>query len=72
MEDVNRLKTLLIEKKKTSKWLSEQLEITPSTVSKWCTDTSQPDIKTLAKISILLDVSVVELYNQHLWSLFNL
>lgn len=72
MEDVNRLKILLIEKKKTSKWLSEQLEITPSTVSKWCTDTSQPDIKTLAKISILLDVSVVELYNQHLWSLFNL
>lgn len=71
MEDVNRLKILLIEKK-TSKWLSEQLEITPSTVSKWCTDTSQPDIKTLAKISILLDVSVVELYNQHLWSLFNL
>ena len=42
MEDINRLKLLLVEKKKTSKWLSEQLGITPSTVSKWCTNTSQP------------------------------
>jgi len=44
MEDINRLKLLLVEKKKTSKWLSEQLGITPSTVSKWCTNTSQPDL----------------------------
>lgn len=64
MEDINRLKLLLVEKKKTSKWLSEQLGITPSTVSKWCTNTSQPDMETLARISKLLDVSVVELYNQ--------
>ena len=54
MEDINRLKLLLVEKKKTSKWLSEQLKITPSTVSKWCTNTSQPDIGTLIKISKLL------------------
>ena len=47
MEDINRLKLLLVEKKKTSKWLSEQLKITPSTVSKWCTNTSQPDMETL-------------------------
>ena len=65
MEDINRLKLLLVEKKKTSKWLSEQLGITPSTVSKWCTNTSQPDMETLARISKLLDVSVEELYNQH-------
>ena len=64
MEDINRLKLLLVEKKKTSKWLSEQLGITPSTVSKWCTNTSQPDMGTLARISKLLDVSVEELYNQ--------
>ena len=64
MEDINRLKLLLVEKKKTSKWLSEQLGITPSTVSKWCTNTSQPDMETLARISKLLDVSVEELYNQ--------
>jgi transcriptional regulator with XRE-family HTH domain len=64
MEDINRLKLLLVEKKKTSKWLSEQLGITPSTVSKWCTNTSQPDMETLARISKLLGVSVESLYNK--------
>ena len=64
MEDINRLKLLLVEKKKTGKWLSEQLGITPSTVSKWCTNTSQPDMETLARISKLLDVGVEDLYNQ--------
>lgn len=64
MEDINRLKLLLVEKKKTSKWLSEQLGITPSTVSKWCTNTSQPDMETLARISRLLGVGVEELYNR--------
>lgn len=64
MEDINRLKLLLVEKKKTSKWLSEQLGITPSTVSKWCTNTSQPDMETLARISKLLNVGVEDLYNQ--------
>ena len=64
MEDINRLKLLLVEKKKTSKWLSEQLGITPSTVSKWCTNTSQPDIETLVRISKLLDVELEELFNK--------
>lgn len=64
MEDINRLKLLLVEKKKTSKWLSEQLGITPSTVSKWCTNTSQPDMETLARISKLLDVELEELFNK--------
>jgi len=64
MEDINRLKLLLVEKKKTSKWLSEQLGITPSTVSKWCANTSQPDMETLARISELLNVGVEDLYNQ--------
>jgi transcriptional regulator with XRE-family HTH domain len=64
MEDINRLKLLLVEKKKTSKWLSEQLGITPSTVSKWCTNTSQPDMETLARISKLLKVGVEELYDK--------
>ena len=61
MEDINRLKIVLVEKKKTSKWLSEQLKITPSTVSKWCTNTSQPDIGTLIKISKLLNISIEDL-----------
>ena len=64
MEDINRLKIVLVEKKKTSKWLSEQLKITPSTVSKWCTNTSQPDIGTLIKISKLLNISIEDLLNK--------
>ena len=61
MEDVNRLKIVLVEKKKTSKWLAEQLEVNPSTVSKWCTITSQPPLETLIQISQLLKVEVTEL-----------
>ena len=64
MEDINRLKIVLVEKKKTSKWLSEQLKITPSTVSKWCTNASQPDIGTLIKISKLLNISIEDLINK--------
>ena len=64
MEDINRLKLLLVEKKKTSKWLSEQLGITPSTVSKWCTNTSQSDMETLPRIAKLLNVGVEDLYNK--------
>ena len=43
MQDVNRLKLVLVEQKKTSKWLSEELGVSPSTVSKWCTNSSQPE-----------------------------
>ena len=64
MEDINRLKIVLVEKKKTSKWLSEQLKITPSTVSKWCTNTSQPDIGTLIKISKLLNITIEDLISK--------
>ena len=64
MQDVNRIKLVLVEQKKTSKWLSEELGVNPSTVSKWCTNSSQPDIETLAKISRLLEVSVEDLYNK--------
>lgn len=61
MEDVNRIKLVLVEKKKTSKWLSEQLGVTPSTVSKWCTNSSQPDLNTLLKIADYLEVDLREL-----------
>ena len=61
MEDINRIKLVLVEKKRTSKWLSEQLGVTPSTVSKWCTNSSQPDLGTLLKIADLLDVDIKEL-----------
>ena len=61
MEDVNRIKLVLVEKKRTSKWLAKQLGVNPSTVSKWCTNTSQPDVACLLKIADLLDVDLREL-----------
>ena len=61
MEDVNRIKLVLVEKKRTSKWLSEQMGVKPSTVSKWCTNTSQPDITSLLRIADLLEVDIKEL-----------
>lgn len=72
MELVNRIKIVLFEKKRTSKWLSEQLGVNPSTVSKWCTNTSQPDIACLLRIADLLEVDIKELlvreYKQYLLS----
>ena len=56
MEDVNRIKLVLVEKKRTNKWLSDQMGVTPSTVSKWCTNSSQPDLPSLLKIADLLEV----------------
>jgi len=61
MEDINRLKVVLVEKKRTSKWLAEELEKDPSTVSKWCTNISQPDLPTLRKIANLLQVNIKDL-----------
>lgn len=61
MSDINRIKLVLVEKKRTNKWLSEQLGVTPSTVSKWCTNSSQPDLNSLLKISDLLEVGIREL-----------
>lgn len=55
---------MLVEKKRTSKWLSEQLRKDPATISKWCTNTSQPDLVTLPKVAALLDVDVRQLINK--------
>ena len=63
MEDLNLLKLVLVKKKKTNKWLAEQLGVNQATVSKWCTNTTQPDLMTLKKISELLDVNVSEIIN---------
>ena len=63
MTDINRLKVVLVEKKKTNKWLAEQLSKDPATVSKWCTNTSQPDLNTLIKIARLLEIDIRELIN---------
>lgn len=61
MENLNRLKAILADSGKTNKWLAEQLGKDPVTISKWCTNTTQPDLQTLAKISDLLHVSMREL-----------
>lgn len=61
MADINRLKLVLVEKKKTSKWLADELGVIPSTVSKWCTNSSQPDLARLLRIAELLEVDIREL-----------
>lgn len=60
-QKLNRLKVVLADAGQTNKWLAEQLGKDPVTVSKWCTNTSQPDLQTLAKISKLLKVNIREL-----------
>lgn len=62
--DVNRIKVVLAEKKRTNKWLCEQLNVNPSTVSKWCTNSSQPDLPTLVRIAAVLEVDLNELVNK--------
>ena len=61
MGDINRLKLVLVEQKRTSKWLAEQLGVNPSTVSKWCTNTSQPPLETLIQIAQHLGVTIQDL-----------
>ena len=66
-QDINRLKVVLAEKKRTNKWLSEQVGKDPATVSKWCANTMQPNLETLVAIAKALDVDVKDL----LWSIKN-
>jgi transcriptional regulator with XRE-family HTH domain len=61
MDDLNRIKVVLVEKKRTSKWLAEQLGKSACSVSKWCQNTVQPDLQTLDKISRLLYVNIKDL-----------
>ena len=63
MEDINRLKIVLVEKKKTAKWLAGELGKDPATVSKWCINVSQPSLDTLVDVSKALEVDVRELLN---------
>lgn len=63
MANLNRIKVVLEEKGKTGKWLAEEIGKTPCTVSKWCSNSIQPDLQTLDKIAKLLDVDVKDLLN---------
>ncbi len=62
--DINRIKVVLAEKKRTNKWLAEQLGCAPTTVSKWCTNSSQPPMETYLRIAKLLGVEIGQLLNQ--------
>ena len=64
-KDINRLKVVLAEKKRTNKWLAEQLGKDPGTVSKWCPNTMQPNLETLVEIAKVLEVDTKDL----LWSI---
>lgn len=57
----NRIKAVLADKKKTNKWLAEQLGKDPATISKWCTNVCQPPMETYIKIAKLLEVDLNEL-----------
>ena len=61
MKDLNRIKVVLFEKKRTAKWLAEELGKNPATVSKWCNNVSQPDLYPLDRIAILFDIDKREL-----------
>ena len=63
MAKLNRIKAVLAEKDKTSKWLAESVGKSACTVSKWCSNSIQPDLTTLDKIARLLNVDVKDLFN---------
>ena len=60
-KDLNRLKVVLAEKKRTNKWLAQKLGKDPATVSKWCTNTAQPSLETLSDIAMSLEDDVKDL-----------
>jgi len=60
-QKLNRIKAVLAETGHTSKWLAERLGKDPVTISKWCTNSSQPDLQTLTRISELIDINIREL-----------
>ena len=64
-KDINRIKVVLADKKRTNKWLAEQLGKDPATVSKWCTNNCQPTLETLMKIADLLEVEIAELIRRN-------
>lgn len=55
---INRLKVVLAEKNRSNKWLAEQLDKNETTVSRWCTNDTQPSVDTLSQIAEILDVDI--------------
>lgn len=61
--DINRLKLVLVEEKRTGVWLAQELGVSPVTVSKWCSNITQPTLPTLSKIAEILEVDPRALLN---------
>ena len=62
-ERINRIKVVLVEQNRTGKWLAEQLQKNQATISRWCTNTSQPSLEMLVKIATVLNVEPKDLIN---------
>lgn len=60
-KDLNRLKVVLAEKKRTNKWLAEQIGVDQAAVSKWCTNSAQPNLENLMEVAKCLEINVNEL-----------
>lgn len=63
MTNINRIKVVLAEQQKISKWLAAQLGKDTSTISKWCTNVYQPSLENLDKIAKVLNVNRKNLLN---------
>ncbi|WP_368408521.1 helix-turn-helix transcriptional regulator, partial [uncultured Duncaniella sp.] len=66
MAKINRLKSILVEKNLTNLWLASQLGVNSTTVSKWCTNSSQPDILMILRIAQLLDIGIKDFYDERI------
>ena len=62
-EKINRLKLVLVEKKRTGVWLAQELGVSPVTISKWCSNITQPSLLTLSRIADLLEIDPRVLLN---------
>ena len=62
-ETINRIKVVLVEQNRTGKWLAEQLQKNEATISRWCSNTSQPSLEMLVKIATVLNVEPKDLIN---------
>ncbi len=64
MSQINRLKVVLAEKRKTNRWLAEQIGKNENSVSRWCANHYQPSVEVLVEVAKVLDVDVRELFNE--------
>ena len=61
---INRIKVMLAEKGRTTKWLAVQVGKDPATISKWCTNAAQPSLEMLLQVAKVLEVEVKDLIRE--------